>query len=424
MIANRLSENPNFNILLLEAGGTETFYHQIPLISGFLPLTDSNWQYKSVPQKRACFGMNNNECAQPRGKVLGGISGNKHDFDMCADFGNPGWSYKVVPYFMKSEGANSPDLANSSYHNMNGPLPVEYPSYRTETVHHWVAAAKQAGYPTVDYNGESQLGVSYVQSTTQDGRRASASKAFIEPVKSRPNLRIITNAQVTRVFIDNSTLEAYGVEYNLNNKMYTVNCTNEVIIAAGTFSSPQILMLSGIGPLDNLNRIGIPVLKELPVGKIMYDHICHAGLTFITNTSGNAIHFRDLSPIDVARYFLHSPSKLNIIGGFEALAFFKINKNKKPYKLPDTEHIFISGSFATDLGYGLSPGANFKRSLYNSAYRPIERLSTEHFTVFSMLFHPKSIGSLWLESNDSEIPPMIHPNYFIIIHFYYLYIFI
>ena len=114
MIANRLSENPNFNILLLEAGGTETFFHQIPLMSGFLPLTDSNWQYKSVPQKRACFGMNNNECAQPRGKVLGGISGNKHDFDMCADFGNPGWSYKdVLPYFMKSEGANSPDLANS-----------------------------------------------------------------------------------------------------------------------------------------------------------------------------------------------------------------------------------------------------------------------------------------------------------------------
>ncbi|XP_067634954.1 glucose dehydrogenase [FAD, quinone]-like [Eurosta solidaginis] len=422
VIANRLSENPNWSVYLIEAGGVEGLAHSIPVAAILLQNTKSNWGYKSVPQERSCRGMNNNECALPRGKVLGGTSsinymiynrGNKKDFDRWAAAGNDGWSYEdVLPYFLKSEGANLVDLENSVYHNRSGPLSVEDTRFRTPVVDAYVEGAQQAGHAYTDYNGESQMGVSYVQGTTQKGRRHSGYRAFIEPIRSsRKNLHIVTSAHVTRVLIDPATKRATGVEVSYGNKMFKVNASKEVILSAGAFHSPQLLMLSGIGPADNLETINVPLIKELPVGKLLYDHMCHFGPTFTVNSTKNMVNLEKINPLTIASFSLgNGNTMLSTIGGVEALTFVKVPSSKESADMPDIEIILAAGSMASDWGIGIKAGANIKDELYNKVFKPLE--FKQHFSFLIMQFHPKSVGRLWLNSNNPLEAPVIDPNYF------------
>uniref|UniRef100_A0A1B0BFS2 Glucose-methanol-choline oxidoreductase N-terminal domain-containing protein n=1 Tax=Glossina palpalis gambiensis TaxID=67801 RepID=A0A1B0BFS2_9MUSC len=212
-LANRLSENPQWQVYLLEAGGLESIIHQVPAMAGFLQGTHSNWGYRSEPQQFSCWGMYGSQCALPRGKILGGTSsinfmiynrGNKHDFDRWSEAGGEGWSYReVLPYFLRSENARLKGLENSPYHNHTGPLSVQDVAYRSKIVKAYVKAAQQAHHDYNDYNGESQLGVSYVQANIKDGRRHSAFKAYIEPIRNeRKNLHILTTARVTKILIN------------------------------------------------------------------------------------------------------------------------------------------------------------------------------------------------------------------------------
>ncbi|XP_050328007.1 glucose dehydrogenase [FAD, quinone]-like [Bactrocera neohumeralis] len=424
-LANRLSENPNWSVVLLEAGGVENIAHRIPITAGFLQGTHSNWGYKSVPQKLACFGMNNNECALPRGKILGGTSsinymiynrGNRRDYDGWAAAGSKGWSYdEVLPYFLKSENAQLSGLEWSPYHNHSGPLNVEDVGYRTQFSHAFVRGAQQAGHPYTDYNGESQVGVSYVQATTQNGRRHSAYRAFIRPVRRvRRNLSIFTFAQVLRVLVDPQTKVAYGVEFLHQKKQYIFKAHKEVILSAGAFNSPQLLMLSGIGPADNLNAIGIPVIQELPVGKRMYDHMSHIGPVFLTNTTGQTTYPTSITLSDIKRFFLFGDrnTRLSSIGGVECLAFVKIPSSQRPSDWPDVELITVLGGMASDDGTGLKEGGNIRQDLYDQLYLPLQLARQEHFTVLIMDFHPRSVGRLWLHNRDPLRWPIIDPKYF------------
>ena len=146
------------------------------------------------------------------------------------------------------------------------------------------------GQDEIDYNSGYQLGVSYLQATTLNGERHSAFRAFIQPAKSRPNLHIMINTRATKVLIDPITKTAYGVEYVRNKQRYQVLAKKEVILSAGTFNSPQLLMLSGIGMRNALERIKVPLIQDLPVGNLMYDHISHFGPTFIVNTTGASVN--------------------------------------------------------------------------------------------------------------------------------------
>lgn len=189
VLANRLSENPAWRVALLEAGGTENIFNIVPATSSFLQVTSGFWNFPAVPQKNACLGMNNNVCFHPRGRILGGTSsvnfmifirGNRRDFDSWAERGNTGWSYNdVLPYFLKMENAVLNGVNHSPYHNTSGPLNVEHLQYRTDIVHAFVRGAQEAGHPETDYNGASQIGVSYVQASTQRGRRHSSYRAYI-----------------------------------------------------------------------------------------------------------------------------------------------------------------------------------------------------------------------------------------------------
>lgn len=424
VLANRLSENPDWTVYLIEAGGTENIIHRIPSIAGYLQSTHSNWGYNSVPQKRSCFGMRNNVCAQPRGKILGGTSainfmiynrGNRRDFDRWAEAGAQGWSYEeVLPYFLKSERANLRGLETSPYHNHTGPLSVEDVQFRTQFAHSFVRGSQETGHQRTDYNGESQLGVSYVQATTINGQRHSAARAYIEPIaKLRKNLHIITLARVTQILIDPKTNKAFGVKFLHRNTLYKVRSRKEVILSAGAFNSPQLLMLSGIGPADNLKAIGIAIKKELPVGKILYDHMCHFGPTFLTNTTGQTIFTNRIRLSEVTSYLLGNPTSMfSSIGGVETLAFVKVPQSKEPKDFPDIEIITVAGSLASDEGTGLKEGANFKDEIYDILYRPLARNLQDHYSVLVMQFHPKSVGRLWLQSRNPLQPPKIDPNYF------------
>lgn len=432
VIANRLTENPSWNVLLIEAGGVENFFHEIPVLAAFLQGTSSNWNYKSTPQPLACFGMYNNECALPRGKVLGGTSsinymiynrGNKKDFDKWAEAGNTGWSYKdVLPYFLKSERANLREWRNSPYHNTHGLLSVEDVPYRTGMVGPFVQAGVEAGMSVQDYNGETQLGISYVQANTLGGRRHSAAKAFLRPIQYRPNFHVMINTRVTKVLINPSTKKAYGVEYVNNKRTYRVTATKEIILSAGAFNSPQLLMLSGVGPAAHLQQLQIPVIKDLPVGKILYDHMSHFGPTFILNSTGNTLYVANPRINNIAqliqeqvtdlRRYVRNMGRFTSIGGVEALAFVKTPNSDQPPDVPDIELILVPGSLASDQGTGLKRGANIKDDIYNTVFKPLETIPTDHFTTLIMLFHPKSVGHVYLKSKNPFHWPVIDPKYF------------
>ncbi|XP_017130445.1 glucose dehydrogenase [FAD, quinone] [Drosophila elegans] len=423
-LAARLSENPNWSVFLIEAGGVENIIHQVPLLAAHLQSTASNWGYKSQPQKHSCRGMPENKCALPRGKVLGGTSsinymiynrGNRRDFDGWAAAGNPGWSYEeVLPYFLRSEHAQLQGLEHSPYHNHSGPLSVEDVRHRTRLGHAYVRAAQEAGHPRTDYNGESQLGVSYVQATTQKGRRHSAFRAYIEPIRARRrNLHILTLAKVTRILIDASTKSAYGVELTHQGRSFKVKARKEVILSAGAFNSPQLLMLSGIGPEDNLKAIGVPIIKPLPVGKRMYDHMCHFGPTFVTNTTGQTLFAARLGAPVVKEYLLgRADTFLSSIGGVETLTFIKVPSAKSPASQPDVELIQVAGSLASDDGTALSKGANFKPEIYEKMYKDLTLRQQDHFSFLVMHFNPASVGRLWLHNRNPLEWPRIDPKYF------------
>lgn len=367
--------------------------------------------------------MEDQLCGIPRGKSLGGTSsinymiynrGNPRDFDSWVADGNIGWSYReVLPYFLKSERANLRGKENSPYHNRNGLLSVEDVPHRTSIARAFVKGSKQIGHQVNDYNSNVQVGVSFVQSNTLRGHRHSAAKAFIEPIiGQRPNLHILTSARVTKVLIDSKTKNVYGVEYVKNKRRYQVAARREVILSAGAFNSPQLLLLSGIGDRNQLNRINVPVVHDLPgVGQNMYDHMSHFGPTFVVNTTGVSLSVARVGLREI-KQFIGGRGLLTSIGGVEALNFVKTRNSVDPADFPDAELIFVSGSLASDQGTGLRRGMRITQEIYDTVFKPLDDKHIDHWSTLVMGFHPKSKGYLELKDNNPFHWPRVYPNYF------------
>ena len=278
VLANRLSENGNKQVLLIEAGGRDINpWIHIPV--GYFktmhnPATD--WCYKTQPDE----GIAGRQLQWPRGKVLGGSSslngllyvrGQAEDYDRWAALGNSGWSYQeVLPYFKKSEDQ---ERGADAYHGVGGPLKVSDLRLRRPIADYFIQAAMQTGIPfNEDYNAENQEGVAYFQQTAHKGFRWSTAKAFLKPVRGRSNLTVLTRAQTTRVLLDNKRVK--GVEYQKGGKRMVVLARGEVILAAGAIGSPQLLQLSGIGPAELLQKVGVDLIENLPgVGQNLQDHL-------------------------------------------------------------------------------------------------------------------------------------------------------
>ncbi len=279
VIANRLSADPQAKVVLLEAGGRDTNpWIHIP-VGYFKTIHNPNvdWCYKTEPDP----GLNGRSIEWPRGKVLGGSSslngllyvrGQPQDYDRWRQMGNPGWGWDdVLPLFKRSENN---ERGADAFHGEGGNLSVSNMRIQRPITDAWVAAAQTAGYPfNPDYNGSSQEGVGFFQLTARNGRRCSSAVAFLNPVKSRENLQIVTHAQVDRVVLDGT--RCTGVLYtDRSGKQHEVTAAKEVILSGGAINSPQILMLSGLGEAEQLRQNGIAVVKDLPgVGKNLQDHL-------------------------------------------------------------------------------------------------------------------------------------------------------
>ncbi len=278
VLANRLSEDPDVRVLLLEAGGPDSNpWIHIPV--GYFKTMhhpEYDWCYRTEPDA----GIAGRQLDWPRGKVLGGSSslngllyvrGQREDFDHWAALGNRGWSYAdVLPYFKKSEDQ---ERGASDYHGVGGPLKVSDLRLRRPIAEHFIAAAQDIGIPfNDDYNGATQEGVAYFQQTAYKGFRWSTAKGFLKLAKGRANLVVETRAQTTRVLFEGA--QAVGVEYMRDGEVRTARARVEVILAAGAIGSPQILQNSGVGPADVLRRAGVRVRHELAgVGQNLKDHL-------------------------------------------------------------------------------------------------------------------------------------------------------
>jgi len=282
VLASRLSEDPAVTVCLLEAGGPDNsvLIHAPAAVVAMLPTKINNYAYQTVPQP----GLGGRRGYQPRGKTLGGSSsinamlyvrGHRQDYDHWASLGNAGWSYQdVLPHFRRSEHCEM--FGENAYRGTGGPLNVSYPRHTSPLNGLFLEAAALHGIaPTDDYNGERQCGSFMYQVTQKDGERCSAAKGYLTPHLGRPNLTVLTHAVSARVLLEER--RAVGVEYHHGGQLRRVGARREVLLAAGAFGSPQLLMLSGIGPGAQLQRHGIPVLQDLPgVGQNLQDHIDYA----------------------------------------------------------------------------------------------------------------------------------------------------
>ena len=279
VLAARLSESGRYNVLLLEAGPPDDgFWVKVPL--GYAVLATNrrlNWMYQSEPVEqldRRCL-------SERRGKLLGGSSsingmvymrGHRSDYDQWRDSGCTGWGYSdVLPYFKKAEDQQrGPD----DFHGVGGPLTVSDVRNRSELMDALVEAAQQAGIPyTPDFNGAQQEGVGYFQTTTRSGRRCSTAQAYLAPARRRSNLKVVTGAQATRVLLEDG--RAALVEFRSSEGLMAARAHREIVISSGTIASPQLLLLSGIGPATHLREHGIvPVVDRAQVGENLNDHFC------------------------------------------------------------------------------------------------------------------------------------------------------
>lgn len=278
VLANRLSADPARSVLLLEAGGKDRNpLFRLPMLMGKLFQSGIyNWHYHTEPEPY----LNGRSVYWPRGKVLGGSStingmlyvrGNRRDYDRWAQLGLPGWSYEeVLPAFRRSEGHIQ---RKDDFHNSEGELTVCRARGSNPLHEVFIEAGTQAGHPkNDDFNGEEQEGFGRFDFTIRDGKRWSTSRAFLKPVQQRKNLHVETGALTHRIIVEND--RAVGVEYSQDGQTKRVYANREVILSAGTVNSPQILLLSGIGPADELAALGIDTVHDLPgVGKNLQDHV-------------------------------------------------------------------------------------------------------------------------------------------------------
>lgn len=400
-LASRLSEDPSVTVCLLEAGGDgKSLVVRVPagavaMVPG-KPVKINNWAFETVPQP----GLNGRKGYQPRGKGLGGSSainamvytrGNRRDYDGWAELGCDGWAYDdVLPYFRKSENnVRGADL----YHGGDGPLHVTDPVSPRKITEDWVKAgqANQVRY-TDDFNGANQSGIGHFQITqfhnSKRGERCSAAAAFLHPVMGRPNLHVITHAHAERVIIENG--KATGVSFTREKEQRTVSARKEVILSAGAFKSPQLLMLSGIGPSEHLREHGIEVVKNLPtVGENLQDHI-DVVLSYGVNTT-DVFGFGLVGGLRLtaaAIQWRRDGRGLLSTNYVEGGAFFSVGEDGDEY--PDTQLHFIVAR-GEDHGRKIMPGYGV--------------------SCHVCVLRPHSRGTVKLASKNPYDVPLIDPQF-------------
>jgi choline dehydrogenase len=393
VLANRLSADGKHSVLLLEAGPKDSnLWIHVPLGYGKLFKDKTvNWMYQTEPEP----GLDGRTIFQPRGKVLGGSSsingllyvrGQHEDYDRWRQHGNSGWGYDdVLPYFKKAENQTR---GADEFHGVGGPLPVSDSRHGDPLSDAFIAAAAETGIPVnKDFNGATQEGAGWFQTTTRGGKRASTAVSYLRPAKDRKNLHVETSAQAQRVLFEGR--RAVGLEYRKEGSLRTARARREILVSSGAYNSPQLLQLSGVGPAELLKKHGINVVLDAAgVGHDLQDHMqvrvvmrCSQPITL------NDIVNHPLRRIMAgARYAAFRKGPLTIAAGTSG-AFFKTNPRLAS---PDIQIHFLP--FSTDkMGEKLHAFSGFTASVCQ--------------------LRPESRGSLRIKSADPLVPPEIRINY-------------
>ncbi|CAA3006459.1 glucose dehydrogenase [FAD, quinone]-like [Olea europaea subsp. europaea] len=417
VMANRLSEDADKKVLLLEAGGSENILSDVPLAAATLQMTPIDWAYQTEPQEASCFGLVNRRSRWPRGRVLGGssvlnymlyIRGNKRDYNRWAAEGADGWSWpEVFPYFLKSEDNQDEHIASNGYHRTGGYLTVSSTPDPTPIAVAFPEAGKQLGYPNVDLNGPLQTGFAIPQGTIRRGSRCSTSKAFLQPARSRPNLHVVTFAYVTRILF-NEHRRAVGVQFERFALQHVVYARKEIILSGGSINSPQLLMLSGIGPAQHLASLGIPVIADLPVGDNLQDHI-YPAVPFKVDRKVSIVQRRVVTLPNLISYLSLGRGPLTAFGGVEGLGFIKTKYANASDDWPDFQIHMLTGSLVSDDGQTFRRVQGVTKELYEQVYVPYQSYDT--FSMYPVMLRPKSRGHVRLRSSSPNDPPLIDPRY-------------
>jgi choline dehydrogenase len=387
VLANRLTEDPQITVLLLEAGGPDRKQEiHIPAAFSKLFKSSCDWAYYTEEQPH----LGHRQLYWPRGKVLGGsssinamvyIRGHRRDYDDWRDVGNEGWSFSdALPYFKK---AQNQERGASDYHGVGGPLNVADLLEINPLSRAFVDAGVEIGLSyNKDFNGPEQEGVGFYQVTQRKGKRHSAADGYLKPALSRPNLTVRTHAHATRLLVEKTRV--VGVAYVQNGEPDQVRVNREVILCGGTISSPQLLMLSGVGPADHLKTLGIPVIVDLPgVGQNLQDHL------FVS------VAYECTQPITLA--------KAERIGPLVKYLLFKRGLL--------TSNIAEAGGFVKTRPDRLTPDLQFHFGPVYFLNHGFTKPEGHGFTIGPTLIRPHSRGSISLRSNDPFEPPVIQPNY-------------
>jgi choline dehydrogenase len=367
--------------------------------------------------------MLGDRCNWPRGKVLGGSSvlnamvyvrGNRHDYDHWAELGNEGWSYKeILPYFLKSEDNRNPYLAKTPYHSTGGYLTVQESPWRTPLALAFLQAGVELGYENRDCNGEIQTGFMITQGTIRRGSRCSTAKAFLRPVRLRRNLHIAMHSHVKKILMDSSGTNgrprATAVEFMRYGNSHTVRARREVILSAGAIASPQLLMLSGIGPKEHLRQFNIPVIQDLNVGNNLQDHVGLGGLTFVVDEPVTFKKSRYQTLPVALEYIINERGPLTNLG-VEGVAFVNTKYANTSIDWPDVQFHFAPSSINSDGGEQVRRILGLRDRVYNTVYKPLVKAET--WTILPLLLRPRSRGWVRLRSANYLHQPELIPNYF------------
>lgn len=310
------------------------------------------------------------------------VRGNRRDYDYWAQQGNPGWEYEnVLYYFRKSEDNRNPFLEHNPYHGSGGYLTVQEAPWRTPLSLAFIKAGMEMGYENRDINGESQTGFMLTQATIRRGSRCSTSKAFLRPIRLRKNLDIIMHSQVTKVLF-NKDRRAHGVEFIRDGKIHAVYAGKEVILSSGAINSPQLLMLSGIGPLDQMIAHNITQLVDLPVGHNLQDHVGLGGLTFIVDEPVTFTRRRFTTMAVGMEYIMNERGPM-AMPGVEGVAFVNTKYADPSGDWPDIQYHFAPSSINSDGGEQIRKITNLRDGVFNTVYKPL--LNSETWTILPLL---------------------------------------
>ncbi|XP_067133592.1 glucose dehydrogenase [FAD, quinone]-like [Centruroides vittatus] len=424
---------------MLEAGELPSLMSQVPLYPLNLARTSADWNFTTIPSRTIAQGLKNRQNRIVAGRALGGstalnfnlyVRGNKRDYDNWARHGAIGWDWKsVFPYFLKLEDNRDYHIVRNGYHGVGGNVVIQTPPFHPPITEGYLKAAVEIGYGIGDFNAEPLAGTFYdicdrkltlqrenrrsfeermfqpEQGTIDSRGRWGALQAYINPVRGRRNLWILTSAFVHKILIHNKN--AYGVKFEHRGQTYEAYAKHEVIVSAGVFNSPKLLMLSGIGPKRTLEQFHIPVIADLPVGRNLQEQPSTSGMAFAAKTYTYSTE--RITVLDYNEFLVNGTGPLTSLGGIDTIGFVNSKYNDDP-DWPDIEMLWFSLSAASDNGAVLRHAANLKEEVWKTMFEPFTSIDT--ISCYPYPTRPKSRGFLTIRSSDPHDDPLIDLKFY------------